>query len=414
MSGEKRANRIAVRTRIEGRRIHSEYDIAGPWRDAFNVDGIAGWFAEVGGGVHDFFVEYEDDVSSVPPGIAVVPLLCSLLPIAWLHDAEVSAPELDEQFLDSVKHVRNAYAAQYPEFAFGGVLTAERVVANSIGRPRSGPLILFSGGVDAVFSALGNRAVTPTLATVWGADLFFKQREAWTRVRAQNQALAESLGLGFTTIAASFRLFLNSAVLNPRFGQPVGDNWWHGFQYGIGLLGLAAPLAWVRGADHVMISSSYSAGDPAVTRCASDPVIDSALRFGGVSCRHYDFTVTRQQKLAFICAEARRLGRGIPLRVCWEAGSGRNCCLCEKCMRTIFGIYAEDADPNEFGFALTDDVVNAITKKLGGGGLKDSAFLAAIVAKLRARKTRWTDTPQVAALLAAFARLDAAAQAADP
>lgn len=401
-----RANRISVRTKIDGRRIGAEYDIAGPWRDAFNVDGITGWFAEVGDGVHDFFAEYDEDVSAVPPSIAVVPLLCNLLPIAWLHDADVVVPELDEQFLDNIKHVRNAYAAQYPEFTFGGSLSAGRVVRNAVNRPRSAPLILFSGGVDAVFSALGNRALTPTLVTVWGSDLFFKQREAWNRVRTQNQSLAESLGLGFTTIATSFRLFLNYAVLNPRFGQKVDDNWWHGFQYGIGLLGLVAPLAWVRGADHVMISSSYSAGDPSVTRCASDPVIDSALRFAGISCRHYEFTVTRQQKLSFICEEARRLKRRIPLRVCWEVANGRNCCLCEKCMRTIFGIYAEDADPNEFGFALTDDVVNTITGKLSSGGVKDSAFLAAIVAKLRARKTRWTETPQVAALLAAFGRLD--------
>lgn len=213
MSGEARANQISVRTKTIGRRIETEYDVAGPWRDAFNIDGIAGWFAEVGEGVHDFYVEYDgDDMSSVPPSIAVIPFLCNLLPIAWLYDAEVIVPELDEQFLDCLKHVRQAYAQQYPEFAFGGRLTAGRVVRNRVDRPRSAPLALFSGGVDAVFTALGNRALTPTLVTVWGSDLFFKQKEAWSRVKAQNQALAESLGLGFTTIATSFRLFLNYSV----------------------------------------------------------------------------------------------------------------------------------------------------------------------------------------------------------
>ena len=36
--------------------------------------------------------------------------------------------------------------------------------------------------------------------------------------------------------------------------------------------------------------------------------------------------------------------------MCWESSGGSNCCNCEKCWRTILGVYAEGFDPREFGF----------------------------------------------------------------
>ena len=48
------------------------------------------------------------------------------------------------------------------------------------------------------------------------------------------------------------------------------------------------------------------------------------------------------------------------LRVCWESAGGSNCCHCEKCLRTILAIYAEGADPRDFGFDYED--INTVGK----------------------------------------------------
>ncbi|MBL8838768.1 MAG: hypothetical protein JNL66_21120 [Alphaproteobacteria bacterium] len=403
------ANEIRLTARASDRSIAYDYRIDGPWREAFHIDRITGWFAEAGNGIHTFFAEYEQEIADVPPSVAVIPFVCNLMPIAWLYDATVHVDEIDARFLESLAHVRQAYADMYPGFAFRGRVAAGKIVDNRLNRPQAPPLVLFSGGVDAVFTMLGNRALRPTLLTVWGADMFFKHAAAWEKVKEQNRQLAAAWDCDFTTIASSFRLFLNYAVLNEKFGKPVKDNWWHGFQHGVGLLGLAAPLAWVRRADHVIISSSYSSHDPFVTLCASDPSIDSALRFFDATCRHYDYTVTRQRKVAFICREAEAFKREVPLRVCWETATGRNCGVCDKCMRTLFAIHGEGADPQQFGFTMTAAKLEEITAKLKSGGVKPTAFWSDIVGKLREREAEWRRVPHVAALLDLFPARNAAA-----
>ena len=47
----------------------------------------------------------------------------------------------------------------------------------------------------------------------------------------------------------------------------------------------------------------------------------------------------------------------VKLRVCWESRGGENCCHCEKCYRTILGLIAEGADPNDYGFIWNSDSV---------------------------------------------------------
>ena len=51
---------------------------------------------------------------------------------------------------------------------------------------------------------------------------------------------------------------------------------------------------------------------------------------------------------------SKNTGKKIPLRVCWESSGGSNCCNCEKCWRTILGVYAEGFDPHDFGFDYDD------------------------------------------------------------
>jgi len=389
-------NVVRVRSRTTGKRIDFDYSVEGPWSEAFQDDSNPTWIS-FSGGFRGFYSEYEVDVSSVPDSIAVIPFLVQLLPMAWIYDATIYVDEIDKTFFDSVENVRAAYSRMYPQLTFKEDALVGRPVENVIRQPRSAPLVLFSGGVDAVFAMLGYRAVRPTLLTVWGCDVFFNPNNGWDKVRRMNDDMARRFGLDLTSVKSSFRFFQHYPTLDAKVAI-VQDNWWHGFQHGIGLLGLAAPLAWARETNTIAIASSFSYKDPWFTCCASDPSIDTALRFFDCSCHHFDYTITRQEKVAFICEESDHLRKEIPLRVCWHSTDGDNCCECEKCLRTIFAIYAEGRDPRRFNFAVEEErLVDAVRS----GKVKRVAFWNEIVDRLSERPER---PQQVKALLDFFER----------
>lgn len=391
-------NKIALRCRKAGRRISIDYDVSGPWSEAFNLKGITGWFANVGMGEHGFYCEYEEDIESVPDGIAIIPMLANLAPIAWLYNATVELDEIDADCLSSLEDVRFGYAAMYPMFDLQWRVEAKAITKNRIGHPKSPPLVLFSGGVDAVFSMLGYRPIRPTILTIWGADMFFSDEPNWRRTSEANRALAERFGVTYTSLKSSFRFFMNYTVLDQRLSE-IGGSYWHDFQYGIGLLGLAAPLAWQRGTRTVVISSSYSSKDAYRVRCGSDPTLDAVFRFFDCQCQHYEYTVNRQDKVAFICSQARLMREKIPLRVCFTNLDGTNCCKCDKCMRTIFAIYAEGCDPRDFNFPIDKAKSQEMIAAMASGAIQRTVFWKPITHRLRQMKKQ----PRlVAELLAQF------------
>jgi hypothetical protein len=67
-------------------------------------------------------------------------------------------------------------------------------------------------------------------------------------------------------------------------------------------------------------------------------------------------------KIHNITQYSKESGKKVPLRVCWESSGGSNCCNCEKCWRTILGIYAEGFEPKEFGFEY--DNFSEVAKKI--------------------------------------------------
>ena len=61
---------------ITNNRIDYKYSVEGELQEAFNNK-------------EKFFVEYNYNISNMPESIAIIPLICNILPIIWLFDAEV-------------------------------------------------------------------------------------------------------------------------------------------------------------------------------------------------------------------------------------------------------------------------------------------------------------------------------------
>lgn len=401
-------NIMEVKLRKNNNNISYTYTVTGPWREAFNLDGIDGWFALAGNGVHDFFIEYDMNVESVPNSIAIIPFICNVLPIAWLYDAEIHVDEIDEDFYNSVEGIKKGYIKMYPSVSFKGGLIANKIIKNrhpiihSALYPfkRNRAIIFFSGGVDANFTLLSNLDEKPMLLTLWGSDLFFNNKDDWEEVSNKHYNTARKLGLPYTSLKSSFRFFINYNVLDKKIKSSGASGYWHGFQHGIGLISHAAPLAWIYRMKRVYISSSYSIND-GVIKCASHPTIDEQMRFCGCEVIHFDFNVTRQKKVERIVEVQKERNIEIELRVCWQHAKGSNCCRCEKCVRTLLAILAEGGDPEKFGFKNDEETQKAIGRMLKEGKIQPNNYYREMVEKFRS-DGKWEGEYHVQALLEVY------------
>lgn len=324
---------------INENRILYRYNISGSWSEAFSQKEF-------------FFVEYSHDITKLPEGIAVIPLLANILPIAWIYNAKIILPVCDKDFYNSIEDFKQGYKVMYPSVKFGGQLVVDNIQLN---RPinQNGSVAFFSGGVDAFNTLVSHEKEKPILLTVWGADVSFEDLDGWNRIVTHLKHTSEEFETDFITIKSSCRRFINERILTQKVSQS-GDGWWHGFQHGLGIIGHAAPLMYILGKSTVYFASSFTAADKGKVTCASDPTIDNFIQFCGAHVVHDGYELTRQMKIHNIVKFSHNSQKQILLRVCWQSIGGSNCCSCEKCWRTILGIYAEGETPRNYGFEYSN------------------------------------------------------------
>ena len=318
---------------------------------SYNINGdIKKYFTP---GINTFWAEYNEKIDTVPTSIAVIPFVCNVLPIVWLTNAELVIDELDKTFLECLPEVKHGYMLLSPMLNFlGGVLTVKKIVDNDY-NPSQQEAVLFSGGVDAFATLFNHLDSKPMLITLQGADVPLDDEEGWKVVSTHVAKTTETFGLQSPQfIKTNFREFISSEVW--KLIRKSRDNWWHGYQHGIGITSHVAPIAWLHKINKVYIASSYTYEYKVI--CASDPVIDSHVRFAGTDVCHDGYHMNRIDKVKKIVDTCEKHDKNIQLRVCWISRGGHNCSKCEKCIRTIFNILAVNGNPEQYGFNLQPNV----------------------------------------------------------
>ena len=315
------------------------YEIKGEWVSAFTE-------------LRKIKIRNDCDISNVPESVLIVPFLANILPMAWVYDAEIKVDSCDSDFYECLENVKSGYRDMYPMMQFGGRVICDHIVNNN-STEITGALAFFSGGVDAFNTLTQHLDEKPVLFTLWGADVKLFDEAGWENVYNHLQDIATEFDVSFISSKSEFRIFQNTAELTEKV-KISGDGWWHGFQHGIGIISHAAPVMYALGKKTVYFASSFTAADTGKVTCASDPTIDNFVKFCGCNVVHDGYEFTRQMKVHNITQFAKRTGKKIPLRVCWESTGGSNCCNCEKCWRTILGVYAEGFNPRNFGFEYDD------------------------------------------------------------
>ncbi len=330
---------------VEKNRIEIGYEIFGEWERIFNKD-------------EKFYVEYSSDISKTPKSIAVIPVLGTFLTLTWLYDATLEIEELDDDFYKAIPEIKKGYQTMYPQLELKGTIKVEKVVKNETNGNAAAQL--FSGGADAFCTLFEHIEEKPQLISIWGADVQVSNEEGWGVVRQHIEETSKKFDLEYEIIKSNFREIVNNYVCAGENIKASGDGWWHGFQSGTGMLTLVAPYAFFKGLGKLYIASSFTKEQWGTYTCSSDPIIDNQIKFCNCQVYHDGYELNRQEKIGRICNFARTNSIDVPLRVCWLAKDGKNCCNCEKCHRTMLEIYAEGEDPKKYGFVYKGDLNSAM------------------------------------------------------
>lgn len=330
----------------------------------------------------EFWVEYDAPMDSSDASLLVIPAVAALAPVAWAAGRPVSVESIDGRFGRSFPLVYEAYRDLYPE------IFAERIIPitwdESVRNERSGDdtALLFSGGVDSLTTYFKRQDERPTLYTVHGSDLDIEQTAGWRTIAEGVRSFAEAEGVAFHPIRSNFRSILRDEFLDHHFTQSIGREWFGAIQYGIALPALTAPAAYDAGISTVYLSSGYTR-DP--TYPTAQPSVVERLRWGTTSVEMTEVDMTRQDKLAFLAPHLSASTRPITVRSCYLDTTGKNCSSCEKCLRTMLGLWIEGIDPNDVGYTMNDATLERVRGDLEDGSISLDGYRLAFWKDLQQR-----------------------------
>ena len=275
---------------ITKNRIEYNYRINGNWKKLFKEE--------------KFFVEYNYNIDNVPESIAIIPLICNILPISWLCDAKINIKDCDKNFFESIPEFKEGYVQMYPNLEFKGSIEASKLTKNKMKNPK-GALAFFSGGVDAFNTLLNHIEEKPTMFTVWGADIKIKDEIGWKNVENHIKEVGNEFKLSYIIAKSNLReCFYENKLC--ELVKDSKDTWWHGFQHGIGLICLAAPITHIKEIKTIYFASSYTEKEKGKFTLASDITIDPYLRISDTNVVHDGYEFNRQDKVHNIVEYSRK------------------------------------------------------------------------------------------------------------
>lgn len=319
--------------------IKFTYEPKGIWKKCFNLDNM-------------MEIEYSFDISTVPKSIAIIPWLCNMLPVSWIMDGTIYVDEVDRDFYNSIYNFKQGFINIYPMFEFKGKLIPKKIIDNEFS-PSGNVGLLFSGGIDSLYSLITKLESSPTLITLLGADILNSKTEGIVNLRKLVLDARSTFNVDGVFIKTNFRTMFNERYLDVKILACAKD-WWYGFQHGIGIIGHCAPFTYIKKSSTLFRSSSFPVNDMKGLMCASLTGIDDKVMIANTRVKFIGDMTRRQEKVFRIINYLRENGISLDINVCWESGLGKNCCICGKCIRTIMSIVSAGGEPRDFGFNNVD------------------------------------------------------------
>ena len=313
-----------------------------------------------------FFATYDESVplKDLPLSIVLTPFFNCIAPIVWISGQIIEVDQMDRQQYHSLQKVKRVMQLFYPDVLWSGDIIAKNLIDNT--QPSSQkeqPIaVLFSHGLDAVYTSFNNIDKKQILVTICGGDILLENKQLWNGVKKACIHFAQEHNHYPTFVRSNFAYFYKFNDIK-KHARSI-NNWFASVMQGLNYVGLAAPVAYANGCSAIHIGATRTQEYPFAY--GTHPAIDCLLSFSDIITYHDGHDADRTQKVATIktICEQKNLKKPL-LRVCWAKDPfGGNCGKCEKCIRTMAEIIAEDDNPQEYGFPGTyNDILSTVTLK---------------------------------------------------
>ncbi len=317
----------------------------------------------------EFSVEYDAaiDLGELDESILITPYVLNVLPALWVLGGTYVVDSMDEDLFDSLDSVKRGFQTLYPGVPWEGRLVPQRLTDSPKRERRAPPsqVLFYSGGVDSTYSAIHCDPNETVLLTVQGHDIALDNEYGWRAVCDRLGGVARDFGFATARVKANvFRLLRSSGTPD---GYPELKPWYGKVQHGLGLSGLAFPLAAYHGWKNIAFSSFVSPdGEP--FQWGSHLLLEPELVANGINVVSMGESTHWVDKILAISDLYRQRGsKRYPLRICLDHMSGNaveNCCSCEKCLRGIVALLAHSESPDAWGFCIPEPLHETVRKRL--------------------------------------------------
>lgn len=304
----------------------------------------------------NLYAEYQGiDLTKMPKSIVHAPGIMNLVSLVWASGMDYSIEVMDKQMYESLIKIKEVIKALYPQTRWDGNLIPQRLDSRRI-RPmprKNRPLaLLFSGGLDSVYSSFNNADQKQLLITIIGNTDFPPDRlDAWNTAKPHYDRFAQTYGHDITYLRSNFWFFLNRAKIDHVISPEI-VSWRMDAVEGLGWAGLVAPILYAKRLPKLRVASSISWDFPA--KIFSTPIVDDTIKLAGIQMHQDGFGVDRIEKFKFIGDFCRSHNLPLPvLKVCSKVGI-KNCNTCVKCLQTIAEAMIAGENVKAYGFKKTD------------------------------------------------------------
>jgi hypothetical protein len=322
-------------------------------------------------------ITYDQNIENVSKSVLSIPAFAAVVTIAWGSGADVYLETIDSCFLESLKSVEQVFREWFPRFSFSTEIHADHIVAPD-GPAGKRYALLFSGGLDSLTSYLRHREEKPTLITVHGGDIPLTEQRYWNLVKTKLQNFANQESLTIHFITTNERELINDNLAAKNFLGKAGGSWYGDVTHGLCLATAGAPLLTPEYGTLLVASSEFK--QPKNPRALGSQG-SLLFHFADVSIGNtrivYDSSeLTRMEKVKqilkpeshyasnlIVCSSTERFYAPSPQFL--------NCCVCEKCLRTIAELALQNIDPATCNFSLrkTEDALNLIKTRFRFGAM---------------------------------------------
>jgi hypothetical protein len=310
------------------------------------------------------FIEYDTQINT-NPSILNIPLTAAILPLAWLTGSNIQVGSLDKTFKNSMENLRNLFKDMYPKASFNTEIQADKLVDNKINPkdPQNTTGILFSGGVDSIYTMVQNIELNPQLVMLWGIDNFAypEHSDHWEKTISIYKKFAERKKLKLYIAKTNISQILDNRRIEHRYHKELYNGRFRSaLQHSLVLLPTAAPLSIGRFNHFQIAASGQPRFDYTLRPRAAISKADEKIIWADLKVEHHGF-IGRVPKVIAIRDYLEK--ENLILRVCLRSKLKNgmiNEGTCEKCLRTIASLALMGLDPNNHGFHVDESTFKAM------------------------------------------------------